>query len=460
MVSENGPLQGLKVQVNGKGQVSHTGSALLLSATAEALGLPRLLSDGMASTRKRRSAHNPGQVLCQLAVVLADGGTSLSDLATLREQPELFGDLPSDSTAFRVIDSVDEEVLAKLNRKMVTARANAYKLGANPSRERCAEGQRELTIIDADATLLDAHSNKEHARGTWKKGFGFHPILAYRDDNGEALAGILRPGNAGSNTASDHIKLINLSLAQLDDRAMCGQILFRCDGAGATHETVSYCRGEDMLFSVGFDLTDNVRQAVTSKDGWETGWVQALHTDGSERKYSQIKEFTGIIPLTPEWGETTRILVRRSKIAVGVQQTLADHDGYKLSVFITDQAEPDLRILDLTQRGHAHVEERIREGKDCGLRNLPFKSFRRNQVWLWLVQLAQNLLAWARQLALGEEAGAWELKTLRYRLLYQSARIAHHARQRVLRLSLSWPWAALLAVAFARLKALPDPSIS
>jgi hypothetical protein len=150
-------------------------------------------------------------------------------------------------------------------------------------------------------------------------------------------------------------------------------------------------------------------------------------------------------------------LARRTRLREAEQQSFQDHDGYRFSVFITDQQGKGAAELDLVHRGHARVEDRIREGKDCGLSNLPFRSFAANQVWLWLVQAAQDLIAWSKQLCLKDQARAWEIKRLRYRLLHQSGRIARHARRRTLHLAEAWPWAALLARAFARLRALPVP---
>jgi hypothetical protein len=282
-------------------------------------------------------------------------------------------------------------------------------------------------------------------------------MLSYLDETGEALSGMLRSGNAGSNTAADHITVLDQALAQLDKRALDGDILVRGDGAGATHELVTYCREADLRYSFGFDLTEKVRLAIVS--GWQDGWVQGIHTDGTERKDSQVKEITSLMDISEQWGAGARLIARRTKLLAGEQQSFADHDGYRFSVFTTDQSETDVRKLDLAHRGHARVEDRIREAKNCGLRNLPFKAFAHNKVWLWLVQLAQDLLAWARQLCLQGEARAWEVKRLRYRLLHQSGRLVRHARQRVLRLSKSWRWAATLAAAFERLQALPDPSL-
>jgi DDE family transposase len=309
-------------------------------------------------------------------------------------------------------------------------------------------------VLDLDATLTSAHSEKEQARGNFKGGYGHHPLLCYLDDSGEGLAGVLRPGNAGSNTAEDHKAVLDLALEQLDQQALAGEILVRADGAGSTHELTVYCREASMRFSFGFDLDERVRQAIVSMP--ESAWAKAIRADGSEREHSQVCEITDRVDLSA-WPEGSRLIARRTELREGDQQSFADHDGYRLAVFLTDQ-DSSTPELDLIHRGHARVEDRIRQAKDCGLANLPFRSFTHNQVWLWLVMLAQDLVAWTQALCLADEARAWELKRLRYRLLHQSGRIARHARQRILRLSRDWPWAGELAAAFERLQALPAPA--
>jgi Transposase DDE domain group 1 len=443
MVQREGLVDKLHVSADGTGQVGHSGSALLVGA-ADRLGLTRALSAAMAPTRERRSAHDPGVVLRDLMAMLADGGDCLADMGALRDQADLFGSVSSDSTAFRVIDSIDSECLERLREALAGARAQAWKLGACPKR----------TVLDVDATLTSAHSEKEQAKGNFKGGYGHHPLLCYLDGTGEAPAGILRPGNAGSNTAADHIAVLDLALGQLDQVALDGEILVRADGAGATHELTVYCREARMRFSVGFDVDERVREAIVAME--ESAWQQAIRADGSLREHSQVCEITDRVDLSG-WPEGSRLLARRTKLREGDQQSFADHDGYRLAVFLTDQ-DGSAPELDLDHRGHARVEDRIREGKDCGLSNLPFRSFAHNQVWLWLVQAAQDLLAWSKQLLLTEKARAWELKRLRYRPLHQSGRIARHARRRVLRLARDWPWAEQLAAAFARLQALPAPT--
>ena len=452
MVKRDGLVDKLVVRADGTGQVGHAGSALL-AGVADRVGLTGALSVAMASTRERRSAHDPGVVLRDLAVMLADGGDCLADLGALRDQPDLFGNVPSDSTAFRVIDSVSEQCLARLRAAVAVARARAWKLGARPQR-RGKQERPELTVIDVDATLTAAYSEKDGAHGNFKGGYGHHPLLCYLDETGEAPAGILRPGNAGSNTAADHKAVLDLTLGQLDPQALEGEILVRGDGAGSTHELTVYCRQANMRFSFGFDLTEPVREAIIKMP--DSAWIKAIRADGSEREHSHCCEITDRVDLS-SWPEGSRLIARRTKLREGDQQSFEDHDGYRLAVFLTDHEGNEVPQLDLTHRGHARIEDRIRQGKDCGLRNLPVKSFHHNQVWLWLVMLAQDLIAWTAQLCLAEQERTWELKRLRYRLLHQSGRIARHARQRILRLARDWPWAAQLAVAFAKLQALPPP---
>jgi hypothetical protein len=147
MVKRDGLVDKLVVRADGTGQVGHAGSALL-AAVADRVGLTRSLSGAMAPTRQRRSAHDPGVVLRDLAVVLADGGDCLADLGALRDQLDLFGGVASDSTAFRVIDSVDQACLDRLRGAVAVARARSWELGARPQRQQQQREGRELTVID------------------------------------------------------------------------------------------------------------------------------------------------------------------------------------------------------------------------------------------------------------------------------------------------------------------------
>ena len=421
MVQREGLIDKLQVTADGTGQVGHAGSALLVGL-ADRVGLTSALSEAMAPTRERASAHDPGVVLRDLIVTLADGGQCLADLGVLRDQQDLFGKVASDSTAFRVIDSIDEKGLQRLREALACARRQAWRLGARPQR----------IVLDFDATLIGAHSEKEHAKGNFKGGYGHHPLLCYLDESQEALAGILRPGNAGSNTATDHVRVLELSLEQLDQEALDAEILARADGAGASHELTFAFRDARIRFSVGFEIDERVRAAIAGCP--ESAWIKAIRVDGKERRDSQCCEITDRVDLS-SWPQGSRLIARRTKLREGDQQSFADADGYRFAVFLTDQQDKDIAQLDLTHRGHARVEDRIREGKDCGLSNLPFRSFAQNEVWLWLVMAAQDLIAWAKQICLTDEARAWELKRIRYRLLHQSGRLASHARTTALRLA-------------------------
>jgi hypothetical protein len=265
------------------------------------------------------------------------------------------------------------------------------------ARERFWElhGAPERLTIDVDATLITAHSEKERAAGNYKGGYGFHPLQAYLDETREALGGVLRPGNAGSNTAEDHKLVIDLALAQVPPEYIEQlEILVRADSAGATHGLIDYCREGNMRFSVGYELTEPVRQAILQilKDAW----VAALDQDGSERGNGEVAEITDSVDLSA-WGQGVRLIVRRERPHPGAQLSFTDHDGYRFQAILTDQADEDIAEIECRHRQHAHVEDRIRDDKDTGLSKFPFKEFALNQVWLEIVMLAHDLSSGPRR---------------------------------------------------------------
>jgi hypothetical protein len=437
---------GFEVTADGAGVVGHAGAALL-AELADRLGLTAALGWRTGQGQTRRHRHQAGRVLRDLAVLLADGGDCLSDLAVLRDQPELFGPVASTATAWRVVERAgcDELGLAGVRAARAQARARAWQTGAH------AEG---LLIIDVDGTLLDAHSPKQGAAGTYKGGFGFYPLVGYLDrgdGSGEALAGILRPGNAGSNTAADHIEVIDLALAQLPRAARAQPILVRADTGGATHGLVDHLRQRGVRFSVSLPADERVRAAVLAVPA--DAWQPAVDADGQPRPDAEVAELHALA--LSGWPAGTRAICRREDPHPGAQLSFTDADGHRFQVFLTDQPDPDLTALELRHRRRARVEDRIRCGKATGLRNLPFDRWHRNQVWLELVLVAQDLLCWAQVLLLDGDLKVAEPKTLRYRLLHVAARVIRHARRIIVRLQRTWPWAAALAAAFARLRALP-----
>jgi len=434
----------VEVTSDGEGLVSHAGSALL-AGIADKTGLTRAFSRELGGLRQRRGRHDPGRVIADLAVMLADGGDCLADLQAMRDQAPLFGQVASGSTAFRLVDHVasDPEGLERLRGAHARARSRAWKLIGAPS---------ELTI-DLDATLIASHSEKEGAAGNFKGGYGFHPMLAYGDQTGEALGGELRPGNAGSNTAADQIAVAEHAIRQIPEGHIEAiELLLRVDSAGATHELLDWCRDGRICYSVGYDLTDQVRDAILKTP--DSAWVAAVDQDRTERPNGQIAEITEQLDLAG-WPHGSRVIVRRERPHPGAQLSFTDVDGYRFQAILTDQPDTQIAVLERRHRARARVEDQIRNDKDTGLRNMPFRDFEHNRVWLQLVLIAHDLLAWTQRLLLTGELAKAEPKRLRYRLLHVAARLAFHARSATLRLQASWPWATELTDAFERLKALP-----
>jgi hypothetical protein len=435
-----------EVTTDGGGVVGHAGAALLREL-ADRVGLTRAL--GWRSPQGRRR-HPDAAVLRDLAVLLADGGDCLSDLAVLRDQPELFGPVASTPTAWRVIERTakDPSGLARLRAARAHARGRAWAAGGDPDVE--------LLIIDADATLVLAHTDaKEGTAGTYKHSFGFAPLLAYLDRGqapGEPLAGILRPGNAAAGAASDLIELVDLALAQLPAAGDERPVLVRSDSAGASTRLAWQLRERGVGFSLGMPIDAHLREAILAQP--EHAWTPAVEPDGQVRDGVEVCELTGWVDLHT-WPAGTRVICRREDAHPGAQLRFTDHDGHRFQVFLTDQPDGDAAALELRHRQRARVEDRIRAAKATGLRNLPFDLWRRNAVWLELVLAAQDLTVWAQALLLAGELAVAEPKTLRYRLWHTAARIVHHARRVILRLQASWPWAVELAQAFTRLRALP-----
>lgn len=358
--------------------------------------------------------------------------------------------MASTPTAWRVVERVatDPDGLARLRAARAHGRARAWAAGAHPDPE--------LLIVDADATLVLAHSDaKQGAEGTYKGSFGFHPLLAYLDRGqapGEPLAGLLRPGNAPAGGADDLIELVDLALAQLPAAAREQPVLVRSDSAGASTRLAWHLRDDQVGFSLGMPIDAHVREAILTRP--EHVWTPAIDAAGQVRHGAEVCELTGWLDLHT-WPEGTRVICRREDAHPGAQLRFSDHDGHRFQVFLTDQPDGDLARLELRHRQRARVEDRIRAAKATGLRNLPFDRWRRNTVWLELVLAAQDLTVWTQALLLDGDLAVAEPKTLRYRLWHVAARIVRRARRRILRLQRSWPWAVTLARAFTRLRALP-----
>jgi hypothetical protein len=439
LVNRKARLGTVIVSADGEGLVSHAGTGLLVEL-ADRVGLTDGLSGALASTRQRCSAHDPGRVLRDVAVMLADGGDCVTDLQALRGQGRLFGAVASETTTQRALKAIDQTVLAAVREARARARARVWQAGGRPA---------SLTL-DIDATLLTAHSEKDGAAGNYKHGFGFHPIGCWLAETGEALAAILRPGNAGSNTAEDHFTVLGLALAQLPEQDLGREILVRTDVGGASHQFTSDCREAGIRFTVGYPIDQAARDAILSVP--ETQWIQAVDGNGEDRDGAWVTEITGLVDLSA-WPEGSRLIVRRERPHPGAQFTIFDEHGYRHTAFLTDQTDENIAMLEARHRQRARVEDYIRAGKDTGMRNLPHHAFTHNQTWLELSLIAQDLLCWTRQLCLQGPLALAEPKRIRHRLLHIAGRIVHHGRRIRLRLQADWPWAQALTDAFTRLRA-------
>ena len=468
----------IRVTADGRGVCAHVGSRLLADVAA-AVGVAEALDGAVGGGRQRRSAHAPGRVLADLAVMLADGGVTIGDLAVLRDQPGVFGPVASTATAWRVLASVGEPVLEEVKVARAAARERAWLLRGEAGRQlstlRCAGTVVPGLVIDVDATLVTCHSEKQGAAPTFKHGFGYHPLLAWLDNTGEALAGMLRPGNANANTAADHIQVTDEALAQIPDEYRHGApILIRADGAGATKTWLAHLRrlreqrGLDVSFSVGFSLTNQLKDAIGLLP--ETAWTVAVDAAGEPRPIdesglpvAQVAELTGLLPgLTDAgWPDRMRVLVRRERPHPGAQISVFEaHDGWRYQALATDTQVGQLAFLEARHRAHARVEDRIRTAKQTGLSRFPSREFAINAAWLQLALTAADLLAWTQTTLLHGALAKAEPKLLRYRLLHTAARIIRRGRRTFVKIAAGWPWAHDLAAAFHHLANIRQPLLA
>jgi hypothetical protein len=275
-----------------------------------------------------------------------------------------------------------------------------------------------------------------------------------------ALAMILRPGNAGSNTTADHVAVLAMALLALPKPARERPILVRADSAGATHAFVDELVARKLWFSIGFDCDQRVQQAILALP--EQAWQPAVDADGRSRRGAWVAELATLELAGAGWPEGIQAICRRERPHPGAAHKLGftDAHGHRFQVYITNQTDPDPAVLEVRHRPHAQVEDRIRGAKASGLRNLPLWGFAANDAWLSLVMIAQTLVCWAQALLLDGDLAVAEPKTLRFRLWHVAGRIVQHARRLIVRLDRAWPWAADLVAAFTRLRpCLPLPGV-
>jgi Transposase DDE domain group 1 len=235
-----------------------------------------------------------------------------------------------------------------------------------------------VVVLDVDATIVVAPSDKEDAAPTFKGTFGFHPLGVWCDNTTELLVARLRAGNAGANTAADHIEVLGAAIAQIP-RTHRKQLLIRADGAGASHELLDWLtdqnqvRGRHVHYSIGYPVTDKVRPAIVLVP--DTVWIPALDADGGARAGGDVAEVTGLLDLSG-WPQRMRVIVRRERPHPGAQLSpFEQRDGWRYQAFATNTTTGQLAFLEARHRAHARVEDRIRHAKDAGLGRFPSREF-------------------------------------------------------------------------------------
>jgi Transposase DDE domain group 1 len=488
----------LEVSGGGQGVVSHAGLALLRHL-ADKTGLTGGLSAALATPRML--VHDRGRVLADLACAIADGARVISDFRVMSDQRELFGPVASVPTAWRTLAELarggaraDRRVTAAVN----AARRHAWEQatarhGALPGVRLADKMLDGVVCIRLDATVTLAHSDKELAEAGYK-GYGHHPLLAVCDNTGgEPLAWMLRRGSAGSNTAADHLALLEAAVAALPP-GFRRKLMITCDGAGASHGLIARLDklaarpGHQLTYSVGWALGERERTALrlVPEQAWQIaidgrGQVRERRADGAcansccaHRKCwveeAYVAELTGLLRQGQRgdqlagWPAAMRVFARRERPHPGAQLTLFEAgDGWRYSLWVTNRPAAtkgwlgQAAYIDAAHRVHARVEDAIRTGKDAGLGHFPSFDFQVNAAWLTAAMTGQILLAWLKLLALDGDLAKAEPRTLRYQVLHAAARLVRGGRRRRLKIQASWPWAEAITAAWQRIGAIPQP---
>jgi Transposase DDE domain group 1 len=468
----------LSVAADAEGLVGHAG-AVLLRKLADQCGLTSALGAALGRAGKFPLVDR-GMALVSMAVAIALGARSMSDIAVLAHQEPVFGAAPGDTTVRRTLELADARTLDKIARARAAVRGHVWQLVcARPAGFPWLAVAGKLLagwlVIDLDATLITAYSDKEGAAPTWKKGYGFHPLGAWCANTAESLAMLLRPGNAGSNTFADHLAVLTAALRQIPAR-MRSRLLVRVDGAGASHELISHLlslasRRRAVLFTCGWAITEADEQAIGLLPSG--AWQAAVDQDGVVQRDKHVAEITHLPGRAAGWPAGLRWIVRRTKPSRRQARNLTAYEkatGWRYSIICTNipaaggiggvPGSHHAQFIDVLHRGHAVVEDGVRTAKSMGLRNLPSKTWVVNCGWVLAANIAADLAAWIRLLGLYDcdDLKDAEPDTLRYRLLSLPARLVRHARARVLKISRTWPWKDAFLACWHRLCALPAPA--
>lgn len=483
---------GLQVTGGGKRLITHAG-----------VSLPRLLADRIGLTAGLRDLVNRpgfwarrdrGRLLTDTAAALVAGATCLSDVEALTRQTELFGPGggASDTTVLRALDEVaahlDHDGLPdrRFARMLAAVRASAWaqitadsqgglppvQVAGRPATHPGAGEDADpmpVTVVRLDATIINAATMKEPSvTGHYKHGIGWHPLTAWCTNTGDHLVVMQRPGNAGSFTAADHVKVLDAALAQIPAEHR-RDVLVTIDTAGASHEVIDHLtswnthrahgrRGRRVEYSIGWPVDERTKTGIGQLT--TTAWTNRLGADGAAIAREQVADLTGILRHSRSgdrletWPEDLRLIVSRTPRPEGNQPALDEDPDWQYGAFVTNTIGGQLQWLDARHRTQAHVEDNIKELKAMGAAKLPTADAGRNAAWLQLAALAVTLTAWLRHLALDGQLKRAEPKMLRFRLLAVPARYITHARARIVKLPDSWAWTQDLIDAWTRIHAL------
>jgi hypothetical protein len=454
--------------------VGHAG-AVLLHRAADRSGLVGRLREALSSSPWMLDRAN---VLVSLVVGIALGARNLRQAELLAgHHSGLVGDGASDSTLWRMLAEIDDRTRRRIAKARAAVRVRVWDLlaardGGFPWLVILGRELTGWTVIDMDATVITCSSRKERAAGTYKGTWGFHPLAAWCANTFECLAMMLRPGNAGSNTASEHIAVLGDALAGLP-RAYRSRILIRLDGAGASHALIEHLLSlsttrRKVLFTSGFTITSTEEAAIADLPAH--AWTHAVEQDGSLDPVAQVAELTGLWRRAG-WPDGLRFIARRVKPARRHAKKLTEFEkatGWRYQLIVTNIKDLGRGVpgshhaffLDTLHRQHAVVEDRVRTEKATGIRNLPFHGYERNQAWLLAANLASDLIAYLQLLGLEgqDELSVAEPETLRAMILHIPARLVTHARRRILKIERTWPWAHAVVEAWQRLGVIPAPA--
>lgn len=445
--------------------------ALPVRLLAERTGLR---ADMSAAMRRRGffPVYDRGQLLVDLAVGQILGAEAISDFQGLRHLAPVTGPVPSTPTVWRALAEVGEPQLTRINAAVTSFRRHWWGLLADrPSGfPWLGVAGRELTgvtVVDLDASIVLAASEKENAAATYKGGVGFCPNLATCDNTDDVLAIDPRPGNATSNCAADNIALLDLAVSRLPGRFR-HRLLVRLDGAGFSHELLEHIaagggkRGRHWEFSVGWSCTQTEMDAIEALP--VQAWTPGIDQDGHLIEKTFVAELTGLLDLDA-WQEKIpglRILVRSEPLHPRYRTRATDREkqlGRRFSLIATNTQLGQHAWLDARHRSHVHVENDVKQAKDLGLDRWPSRFWAINVAWTQVVALAANLLACFRLLALPDgELREAAPKLLRYRLFHLPARLTRGQRKRWLHLRADWPGTDDVVAAWRAVKSLPAPT--